>query len=1108
MTLSTALVNTGVAAFGMGLPVLAPHWTKHAATVTPEPLESRMALRLDDSLSIADNGWLCPIAGFVQAFDLSTDAHLPTTLIGADGAPLPTTGERGLLLTVFEQTYLRLRRLYRRVFEPTFAPPAGDDGTLTLRPVPRYFLYVGEPSGDEPPRAGNAAPGDELGWFGRMSVHDRLGHPIDPLAVAAAFQALMAAHNPLQHRPSDASFITDTQLGRILTAHGATPAVRIRVSDHAGRPYADGDRLTGLTPVDAGAGLFTLNAASGTGSDLTGQVGKAAATAAEGAFPPEEHRTLLLGPSTTGRLTGTFQPVTLPAGVTLMRDFFSLRAVQVAPYLLGAPPEAFLGARLEPRPPVRMFEPLQLLADGNDVLGAAAAALTSGAPAERLVVAQRIDAGFPVPAALGPEAHWPAFPPLTAGEVPAPAGPLPVALRDGLTLAANYVSEAGSSVDVHLTVGGLPVGAAVKVFPRRFIQDAREARGAGVGAVAGAAGSVRMLLRDPFSFRTAATLTTPVVGTPSALLRFDMIVVKRTGEARTYGNLSVDVGPPAPPPESTPVTNPFGAAPRRGICHAGILNTGLQPVEAPAVGAASGDELLRIVRLLAGEPEPGGAARDAPRLPTMARRDLLVAGLHATAWRAVLSGGRLAPESHSAQPRLGTPGGGGGRESQLAGVTTQGGRLAFDIARMAFRRTTNLVERMVALADEEWNEPPAATAPAASDSGPTAHTFCGAVLQTIAPSCETPELNLFKYFVEQNPDAVPRQFDELIEWLKRQVSEAEAAAEPVLGDILAALGLSRGRLGTELDRLRDEVLGAIDDLADDDTSESRNERLFNELRRELMAAIYGRRDAQWALERAIGDARRFIYIESPGFAPTRGQYAEGTELPPYARDLIGQLNSQLQAVPGLRVIVCTPRRPDYGIGYEGFAAREVQERYAAITALPGRRVVSFHPLGFPGLQSLIDSFVVIVDDVWALVGSSSFRRRGLTFDGGSDLVFTDADLVDGRSPAIARFRRELMASRLGILANEAGDFGLLRHPTFVRLNDGAEGMAVVREQHLAGGLGTIEKLWNGRLRGVAPPATPPAPADVVNPEGLEFDIIQLWAHAFIAGLGTPSVPFL
>jgi hypothetical protein len=108
----------------------------------------------------------------------------------------------------------------------------------------------------------------------------------------------------------------------------------------------------------------------------------------------------------------------------------------------------------------------------------------------------------------------------------------------------------------------------------------------------------------------------------------------------------------------------------------------------------------------------------------MARRDLLVAGLAAPAgglWKAVLAAGRLAPELHNALPRLGGPGGGGGRETQ-AGGRHRRHSVRFDIARAALRRTTSIVTRLAPLATGVSDEPPAAVT----------DTFAGAVLQTVA----------------------------------------------------------------------------------------------------------------------------------------------------------------------------------------------------------------------------------------------------------------------------------------------------------------------------------------------------------------------------------------
>jgi hypothetical protein len=71
---------------------------------------------------------------------------------------------------------------------------------------------------------------------------------------------------------------------------------------------------------------------------------------------------------------------------------------------------------------------------------------------------------------------------------------------------------------------------------------------------------------------------------------------------------------------------------------------------------------------------------------------------------------------------------------------------------------------------------------------------------------------------------------------------------------------------------RTEIINAPNNIKNNSTlDESKRERLFNELYREVMSSCYGRRDAQWALRDAILAARRFIYIESPRFASTHRQ---------------------------------------------------------------------------------------------------------------------------------------------------------------------------------------------------------------------------------------------
>lgn len=1058
-TFADTLTHVGIAAFGGTLPVLNPAWTSGA---TPTVDEAAMSLS-----PVGSDTWLAPLAGSVVVAPSS--GSLPFTLLSATGAPLSGTG--CLVLQPHPGAALRLGRLYAQVLEVAAGARPERDLGLPFRPVPRYFRY-GAASGT----GGNVNPGDDLGVGGPLTIHDAQGHPLDPLAVAAAFTAFMTAHPPLQRRSLGAAFDPNHAVKDIADLAGTTSEVHLRLTDHAGRPHS-GDHLEGISSIQVSSGLHFLNAASGPpASDLTGSVSVAAAGTG---FPAAERRLLVIGPATTGRMGTTFAPPALPSGVTLIRDFFAVRVELLGTYLRGTPNPTWDGTKVHDPPTVRLNEPLTLLGDGNDVLGAAGAAL-AGTPTEALVVAQTIDGTFGAPSAPGTAAHWPAFPAPIGGV--APAGALPIALRDGFNATAGFRDDgnpATANVDVVLTLNGLPPGAHVRVYHRLFLPDAREGRGDGAGGIAVGAvplsGALTLLLRDPLRLRRPGLPDSAVIIPSQARLAMDVIVVKRTGETRIYGNVVAPISTPtaiAAPPAAGP--NPFAAAPRRGVSHAGVL--GLRP---PALPAAA-TNLLDVITALTGE----GTPRDASRLPTMAHRELIVAGLASGVWRAVLSSGRLTAEMHNADARIGAPGGLGGRETQTVGLAAQSGRLAWDLARAALRRTTRFDARLAALANATWNEPAEpAPLPAGSPSSATQGTFAAVALQTIAPSCATPELAILRSANAIDPDSTtrPRTFDDLVDFVETN---------------LVPSGVP----------FRQEIIDALEALKDDTTlSESTQERLFNEVEREIMTSAYGRRDAQWALMDAIGRARRFIYIETPGVTPTQKDYAAaGQSVPPSAADLLAALASRLNVAPGLHVIICTPRDPDFGPGYEPAAAYEALKRRQSILNLPtantptSSRVVAFHPVGFPGRPSRLETTVVIVDDVWALVGACTLRRRGLTLDGSTDVVLTDLDLVDGACPSLRDFRRTLLAARLGVAPTTPSRFGSMPNPTFVRLADGIESLHVVREQLLAGGLGRIERLWTG----ISPDVTPIAPLsqDLADPDGEEFDLAGALALTAIAGL--------
>lgn len=1057
MSFADTVSQVGIAAFGSAMPVFNPAWTSGAT-----PTVDEFAMSLSPS---GASTWLAPLAGTVLV--PGTAGNLPLTLLSAAGAPL--SGAACLVLQLDPEAALRLGRLYAQVFEDaTGARPERAAG-LPFRPVPRFFRYAAAGT-----TGGNVGPGDDLGVAGTMTIHDAQGMPIDPLAVAAAFTALMQAHQVLQHRTLGAAFQPAHAVRDIANLAGATSVVRLRLADHSGQPH-NGNRLNGIMPVNTATGLHLLTAAAGGGaSDLTGTV--TVQTAGAG-FPPEEQRLIVIGPATTGRLGSSFAPPRLPTGVTLIRDFFGVRVETLGTYLCGTPNPAWDGTKVHDQPIVRINEPVMLLADGNDLLGAASAAL-GGTPTESLAVAPVIDGAFAAPAAPGAGAHWPAFPAPT-GAV-APAGALPITLRDGFNATAGFRDDgnpATANVDVVVTLSGLPPGAHVRVYQRLFLPDAREGRGDGAGGIAAGAvplgGTLTLLLRDPLRLRRPGLAESAVAIPAQARLALDVVVVKRTGETRIYGNVISPIAAPAviaAPPAAGP--NPFAGAARRGISSAGVL--GLRPPPLPA-GTTN---LLDVILAFAGESTP----REAPRLPTMAHRELIVAGLSGGVWRAVLSGGRLAAELHSAQPRIGAPGGLGGRETQAVGLSAQTGRLAWDLARAAFRRTTRFDARMIALAGSTWNEP-AEPAPLPAGTPPTAAqgTFAAAALQTIAPSCATPEMAMLRPTIDPNSTTRPTTFQGLVNFV---------------GTNLVPGGIP----------FRQQIVNALTGLRDDNTlSESTQERLFNELEREVMTSSFGRRDAQWALRDAIGRARRFVYIETPGFTATQKNYAAaGQTVPAYAVDLLEALTSRLNTAPGLHVIICTPRDPDFGPGYEPAAAYEALNRRERILGLPSAsaveesRVVAFHPVGFPGRPSRLESTVVVVDDVWVLVGACTLRRRGLTLDGAMDVALTDLDLVDGVCPSLRNFRRTLLSARLGVDPTVPSTFGTMPDPTFVRLADGVDSFHVVREQLRAGGLGRIERLWTGGSPGVA--NITPLSQDLADPDGEEFNLSGTLALGGISGL--------
>jgi hypothetical protein len=1053
MTPANALQSLGLSLFGDSMPIFSPEWADTGANNPTFDLPTM-------SLNLATPDWLSPCAGVLTPIEAGKSQAV--TLSAADGTPF---NEDGALLTLFEQPRLRLARLYSQALEVTGSANPGFANGHPVRPVPAYFFFS---QIFQPVQAGKVSPGERLEFSGSMTVHDTDGLPIDPVATAAIFSALMIVHPLLQHLASGSSPSTVFQLQQIATSAGSS-AVVARLVDADGQPH-NGSRFSGITAIHAATGQFTLDTPAAGSNALEGSILKETASTA---FPEETRRLLKIGAATTGRLTDG--PLNFPAtglATPLARDFFSVRVAKLDQILLGEPDAEFMGTKIENPPSIRTNEALRLLTDGNDILAGCARAL-SNASGESLAVAQAIDGRFPLPSDFGISSRWPAFPAATGS--PAAAGNLPIRLIDDISPEAHYFDNGDSqaaNIDVVLTLSGLPGESAIRIYTRNFAADATEERGDGAGAVVGASGDITLRLFDPLSLRTPGLQDNEINIPAAANLRFDLMVVKRTGETRLYGDVVVPIdfaSTTAPPQQGQ---NTAGLAIRRGVSNAGVLGLG-------TTGPLPSDPRDAVLAL-AGEGNP----RDAPRFPTMARRDLIVAGIDGGGIpTATLSGGRLDREMHSADPRLGAPGSLGGRESQAAAVFSTGGRLAMDMARMALRRTTHLIERLPALADSQWNEPDQRPEPAVNTAaGPDVGTFSAAMLQTIAPFCEAPELQPLSVLL--NLENLPQTFDQLVD------------------AVVNVLPGSTPR--------RSDLVSMLNNLKNSSLDESVVERLYSEAQRDIASAAQGRRDTQWALEGAINRARQCIYIESPGFSYTAPKPTDPPAEPdpnkPYIRDLLDALDKQVIKMPGLRVIICTPKHPDFGPGYEPFAASEAHDRKESILKLhtaddenpTQSRIVAFHPIGFPGRPSRIETMTVIVDDVWALTGSSSFRRRGLTFDGGSDIAIYDSDVREHVSPAIQAYRRQLMANRLGIAATDSDGF---RDADFARLADRNEAAHVVRDRLRGGGQGKIARLWSGQTPGVDQLDPNSIPQLLVNPEGMEIDVVALLGIVGIASLG-------
>jgi hypothetical protein len=275
-----------------------------------------------------------------------------------------------------------------------------------------------------------------------------------------------------------------------------------------------------------------------------------------------------------------------------------------------------------------------------------------------------------------------------------------------------------------------------------------------------------------------------------------------------------------------------------------------------------------------------------------------------------------------------------------------------------------------------------------------------------------------------------------------------------------------------------------------------------EFEREKSSCFYGRRDAYWALMNALANAREFVYIEGPAFSqtgylpnpPDDNSFDVGT-------NLLYILKQRMLTQKGLKIVAALSKKLDYGPGYEIFAAREYVKREIAVSCFDGKeltkngmnkRIIAFHPIGFPGRPLELMTNIVIVDDVFAMLGTSTIRRRGMTFDGGLDLVFTDTTIQDGKPKEIREFRRKLMATHINAIPPKENE---MPDPDWVRLYDGNQAFEVFRELLEGGGAGLIESVWDGSTPGQQNVSFDGLSDDAADPDGANISPVQSFFSA-------------
>ncbi|MBI1378963.1 MAG: phospholipase [Frankiales bacterium] len=164
-------------------------------------------------------------------------------------------------------------------------------------------------------------------------------------------------------------------------------------------------------------------------------------------------------------------------------------------------------------------------------------------------------------------------------------------------------------------------------------------------------------------------------------------------------------------------------------------------------------------------------------------------------------------------------------------------------------------------------------------------------------------------------------------------------------------------------------------------------------------APHGERSIAAAYRKALAQARSFVYVED--------QYL-------WSRSVAAVFAEALRAHPGLRLVVVLPRFGDREGRLAEAAEHGRSEAVRVLRAAGGDRVRVYDVENEQGTPVYVHAKVVVVDDVWAMIGSDNLNRRSWTHDSELSIAVLDAEHDDraptdpaGTGDVARRFARDL-----------------------------------------------------------------------------------------------------